>query len=127
MPLSLDKRHALAHMIAEFANEDEILALARLCVNRSPAEGATLPAIVLPADDPPAEPEVRLNKVPPGFATTRIGQDTAADILRILDGAPATLEHIAKGIKRKPDDAQGLLKLLWERKKLSYDGEHYYV
>jgi hypothetical protein len=119
MPLSLDKRHALAHMIAEFANEDEILALARLCVNRSPAEGATLPAIVLP--------EVRLNKVPPGFATTRIGQDTAADILRILDGAPATLEHIAKGIKRKPDDAQGLLKLLWERKKLSYDGEHYYV
>ena len=72
----------------------------------------------------PAEPAERPKKVPPGIACTRIGQDTADAIMKLL---PADIETIEKAIKRKRFDAEALLKLLWERNKLGYDGEVYHV
>lgn len=70
----------------------------------------------------PAAPS-RAKKVPPGIACTRIGQDTAAEIMKLL---PAPIEVIETSIKRKRADAEALLKLLWERNKLGYDGEVYH-
>lgn len=65
----------------------------------------------------------RKKVVPPGISCTRIGQDTAAEIMKLL---PANIETIEKAIKRKRFDAEALLKLLWERNKLGYDGEVYH-
>lgn len=65
----------------------------------------------------------RKKVVPPGISCTRIGQDTAAEIMKLL---PANIETIEKSIKRKRFDAEALLKLLWERNKLGYDGEVYH-
>lgn len=65
----------------------------------------------------------RKKVVPPGIACTRIGQDTEAAIMKLL---PADIEIIEKAIKRKRFDAEALLKLLWERNKLGYDGEVYH-
>lgn len=70
-----------------------------------------------------APPEERKKVVPPGISCTRIGQDTAAEIMKLL---PADIETIEKAIKRKRFDAEALLKLLWERNKLGYDGEVYH-
>lgn len=72
--------------------------------------------------EPMPEPE-RKKVVPPGISCTRIGQDTAAEIMKLL---PADIETIEKAIKRKRFDAEALLKLLWERNKLGYDGEVYH-
>lgn len=69
------------------------------------------------------EPE-RKKVVPPGIACTRIGQDTEAAIMKLL---PADIETIEKAIKRKRFDAEALLKLLWTRSKIGYDGEVYHV
>lgn len=65
----------------------------------------------------------RKKVVPPGISCTRIGTDTTADIMKLL---PAPIEVIEKSIKRKRADAEALLKLLWERNKLGYDGEVYH-
>lgn len=72
----------------------------------------------------PKAAEPKPNVKPPGIATTRIGGETAHAIKAML---PATLEVIAKGVKRKPADAADLLVLLWNRKEITFDGENYNV
>lgn len=72
------------------------------------------------APEAPAEPK---KVIPPGISCTRIGQDTAAAIMKLL---PAPIEVIEKSIKRNRFDAEALLKLLWERNKVIYDGEQYH-
>ena len=72
----------------------------------------------------PAEPEERKKVVPNGIAVTRIGQETEAAIMKLL---PADIETIEKAIKRKRFDAEGLLKLLWTRSKIGYDGNVHHV
>lgn len=69
------------------------------------------------------EPERKV-VVPNGIAVTRIGQETEAAIMKLL---PASIETIETAIKRKRFDAEGLLKLLWTRSKIGYDGEFYHV
>ena len=71
----------------------------------------------------PEAPATPKKVVPPGISCTRIGQDTAAAIMKLL---PAPIEVIEKSIKRNRVDAEALLKLLWERNKLGYDGEVYH-
>lgn len=118
MALSPEQRNALGIFLSRFASDDELQNLTHTISSRfSPSPGSA-PA---PGPEDIAKVAAELpNTAPPGNAVTRIGQDTQKDILRVLNGAPATLEHIAKAIKRKPEDAQALLKLLWERSVVRY-------
>ncbi|WP_018609556.1 hypothetical protein [Uliginosibacterium gangwonense] len=77
-----------------------------------------------PEESPASQaPKERLNTTPEGTATTRIGAETKASILKAL---PATLDVVAKSVKRQPLIVQDLLKLLWERGEVKFDGTEYY-
>jgi hypothetical protein len=91
---------------------------AKLDIPMAPAP-AMRAAAAAPADEGEDD-----NVEPPGDAPTRIGRDTRDAILTCCR-KPKDLGDIAKFIKRKPDLAAGLCRLLWDRGELVYDGECY--
>ena len=67
------------------------------------------------------EKGVERKNVSPGVSLiTKIGSTTKEDLLRRLDGAPATLEYL--GVKYTEH-----LKLLWSRGEVKFDGKEYYL
>ena len=78
----------------------------------------------LPVDE--SKPKVTNPLIePPGEASSKIGNDTREKIREHLKDGPETLQGIAGLIKRPSSAAQSLMKLLWNRKEVIYDGEKY--
>lgn len=61
---------------------------------------------------------------PPGTATKSIKGDTAAKLKNYLR-QPRTAEDVRKHLKAPLEHAINLLRLLWEREIISFDGERY--
>jgi hypothetical protein len=66
------------------------------------------------------------NISPKWAACSRIGSDTKDALFKHIGDHPmgclADVEHIAKKIKRTPDQTKALLQLLWDRREIKYDG-----
>lgn len=78
----------------------------------------------LPVDE--AKPKVTNPLIePPGDASSKIGGETRDKIREHLKDGPETLQGIAGLIKRPSSATQSLMKLLWNRKEVIYDGEKY--
>lgn len=89
-----------------------------------PAAPAAAP-VSAGADEPaPGDEDEDTDVEPPGEACTRIGADTKSSILAFCR-KPKALEDIRKHIKKGEADTVRLLKLLWVRDDLRYDGESY--
>lgn len=78
----------------------------------------------LPVDDTKPKVTNPLQE-PPGDACSKIGSDTREKIRAHLKDGPDTLQGIAGLIKRPSSAAQSLMKLLWTRKEVIYDGEKF--
>lgn len=80
------------------------------------------------AEVPVMETPVLTDCEPPGVAPSKIGGETKAAILRCLsipDTAPEVNKHLRRGAS-KLKDTEGLLRLLWQRGLVTYDGVAYY-
>ena len=78
----------------------------------------------LPVDE--AKPKVTNPLVePPGDPSSKIGGETRDKIRAHLKDGPETLGGIASLIKRPSGATQQLMKLLWNRKEVIFDGEKY--
>jgi hypothetical protein len=66
----------------------------------------------------------RNNVEPPGEACSRIGSETKEKIYAAL---PATLDGVCNALKQRQTSTSALLKLLWNRNEVKYDGSTYYV
>lgn len=78
----------------------------------------------LPVDE--NKPKLTLALIePPGEASSKIGAETRDKIRAHLQDGPETLQGIASLIKRPSNVTASLLKLLWNRKEVIYDGEKY--
>ena len=75
-----------------------------------------------PSVAPAPKPTQRAWVEPPGEACKRIGAETQEEILKRL---PATLDELCVAMTRKTEDMRSLLKLLWARKIVKFDGEKY--
>lgn len=62
---------------------------------------------------------------PPGTAAGRIGAKSLAEIKAVLSKGPLSPRDINAGINGKTDNTNALLKLLWTRKVLKWDGTRY--
>ncbi len=72
-----------------------------------------------------SHPTTRSN-VNPGFvACQKIGTETKDTLLAALPSGD--VEHIAKKIKRTPDQTKSFLQLMWDRDLIKYDGSDFYV
>lgn len=92
------------------------------------AQGSATPAPTptkAQQEAPPIAPAEATNQEPPGEACTRIGSDTKVAILGILRRGPANANKINAGINGKAGNTQKLLKLLWTRNLVTYDGEKF--
>lgn len=81
-----------------------------------------------PADEAPA-PVSKVVKLvePPGEAAARITEASVKAILERLKKPEATLEAINKELKGKMDNTQRLLKLMWVRKQIVFNGSEYFI
>lgn len=82
--------------------------------------------VPLPASDE-AAPQQAVNKKPPGTACSRVG-GTTKELILVKCCKPSTLEEINKHLSRgagKLEETQSILKLLWERGDIAYDGSNY--
>jgi hypothetical protein len=90
-----------------------------------PAE-ATATAATKPERLHNSAPAFGKNVSPKWVAAGRIGGDTKEALLKHIGddevGCLADVEHIAKKIKRTPDQTKALLQLLWDRGEIKYDG-----
>lgn len=66
----------------------------------------------------------RKNEPPPGTACQRIGSETKEKIMSAL---PAPLSSISAVIGQRQESTSALLRLLWNRNEIKFDGEEYYV
>lgn len=64
---------------------------------------------------------------PPGTAAGRIGAATKIAINKVLSQGPLSPRDINARINGKTDNTNSLLKLLWKRGEVKWDGEKYYV
>ena len=87
------------------------------------------PPSVLTNEPAPAKAVVSAfgkNISPKWAACSRIGSDTKEALFKHIGDDPmgclADVEHIAKKIKRTPDQTKALLQLLWDRGEIKYDG-----
>lgn len=62
---------------------------------------------------------------PPGQSSAKIGSETRDKIRTHLKDGPETIDGLAALIKRPVAATQSLMKLLWDRKEVIYDGEKY--
>lgn len=84
-----------------------------------PVEGPARVAAVAPA---PIQSNV---PPPPGTPASRIGAVNKLAIETVLKRGPATPRDINAGINGKTDNTHALLKLLWQRGAIQWDGERY--
>jgi hypothetical protein len=81
-----------------------------------------------PVETPEAgEPEKKVNKKPPGVASSRIGGETKEKIMARLM-RPSTAEDVNTFLGRgagKLADTQSLLKRLWDLGEITFDGTTY--
>jgi hypothetical protein len=109
----------------EFSSLDKYLGLVATSNIVAPPTLPTKP-VSSDAKSSPTQPESASSSIPPpGTATSRIGTETKTAIKRHLDKGPDTDEAIAVVIKRTPAQTRDLLKLLWERKEVLFDGKKY--
>lgn len=73
----------------------------------------------------PTTTTTRLEPEPPGTAAGRIGAKSLAEIKTVLSKGPLSPRDINAGINGKTDNTNALLKLLWTRKILKWDGTRY--
>ena len=81
----------------------------------------------LPTDDPVVAEKPKVRETPPGFACSRAGAETVAKVLHICR-APVSLSVINELLKRGPgkmEDTKSILKLMWDRKQLTYSDGAY--
>lgn len=64
---------------------------------------------------------------PPGVAASKIANETIEKIRNHLMVGPETINGIASLIKRPVKQAEPVMKLLWERKIVTYDGEKFKI
>lgn len=135
-----EHRQAYLAIISAMAKDDEIWRLAHDCVMRGatqPVEPELPPTIAKssaiempPRLMPGAWPfpvEKKQNFEPPGETASRIGADTKETIRKVLLEKDMDLATLALAIKRKPDELGPLLKLLWKRNEIRFDGLRYYL
>jgi hypothetical protein len=83
-----------------------------------------LPAYSEEAVPKPIEPE---NATPPGTASSRVGGTTEQSITRLLGSKAASESEINDFLKGKLSNTRSVLKLLWQRKKLKFNGKEFYL
>lgn len=149
-----DVKDALCDWIYDHATDEELAAFASDVMSRmqreqrlvkelaefagfNPTTGKVKP-VVAPVERRPVQPVFAALPVdetkprvtsalmaPPGEASSKIGSDTREKIRNHLKEGPETLQGIAALIKRPSSATQSLLKLLWDRKEVIYDGDKY--
>lgn len=92
----------------------------RLAVQQSAPDA---PVITTP---PVKETPIASNVVPPGEAAARVTTPTVEAVKRRLSDSSATLEDINRFIGGKLDNTVRVLKLLWSRGAIGFNGTTYY-
>lgn len=88
----------------------------------TPPKPAEEPAKIAVVEPVPVQSNV---PPPPGTAASRIGAVNKLAIETVLKRGPATPRDINAGINGKTDNTHALLKLLWQRGAIQWDGEKY--
>lgn len=136
-------RTSIVTFISEKGNDEELLQLAAEIKARRSRENTleselgnyigvnrlsgkprdTTPAVPVSAVEPQAPQKKPVT--PPGTATSRMGADTKALIQRHLSKGPCSAQELSVVIKRNLTQTHDLLKRLWEKKEVTYDGDSY--
>jgi hypothetical protein len=75
--------------------------------------------------EPPAPLPVVTEKVPPGDAAARVTTPTLNTVKHVLGKSPATAETINLHLKGRLPNTVSMLKLLWQRKIVAFNGTEY--
>lgn len=67
------------------------------------------------------------NVEPPGTPAKRVGGNTKQTIVRLLELQPLTAAKINAGINGVQANTDAVLKLLWTRKELKFNGQEFYL
>lgn len=92
-----------------------------------PPKGNFTPAVPEPAAEAKPKVEEPTNTVPPGSASARI-TTASKDAILVKLTKPSTLEEVNKFLSRGPGkltETQALLRLMWDRGFIQFDGERY--
>lgn len=149
--LSEKDRKALCDFLFEKASDEDLLELAHQTKSRqlriqsdlsdikkfvgstgfskpvTSVEPTSTPVKAEKAKAEPVADESKTNITPPGTASKRIGSSNKDTIMRLLKDKPRTASQINAGINGVQNNTDALLKLLWDRKELKFDGREFYV
>lgn len=94
--------------------------------NKRLAIQQTVPDTPVVAIPPPVKEVAMANVSPPGEVAARVTTPTVEAVKRRLSDSSATLEDINRFIGGKLDNTVRVLKLLWSRGAIGYNGTTYY-
>jgi hypothetical protein len=154
--LSEKDRRALCEFLAEKATDEDILAAVKqtkdrflfiqdelndvkkfVGSNRFSQTKSAVESVTEEKTDPipakvkstPVVPEVSSspNVEPPGVASKRVRGGTRDTIIRLLTSKPHTAGQINAGVNGVQNNTDAVLKLLWSRKEIKFNGSTFYV
>ena len=140
--LTNDERHILLTELEKYASDETLVAaveetqFTRAKLRSSVAEfkkkrttiESTVSAtttVTNVVDIESKNPPEKKNVEPPGTAAQRVVTSTIEKITKCLKHGPEPLSSINTFIKGREDNTKAVLKLLWQRKLIEFDGSEY--